>query len=126
MCHAAPDFTILLPTDVGAPAEARRHVRARACARHHAEVIDASCLVASELVTNAVLHGYPPICLRVHCDEDEDLEISVGDGDRQLPELLLAPADALGGRGVMVVASLSTSWGVTATDGGKVVWSRLR
>lgn len=125
MCPLTPELTTVLTTGLGAPAEARSLVDACACHRHHSGSVAALTLIVSELVTNAVLHGCPPICLRLRCDEATGLEAVVGDGDQAPPRLLAPPPDALGGRGMELVDLLSLSWGSVPTTGGKTVWSRV-
>lgn len=125
MCHLTPELTTVLATGLDAPAEARALVAACACRRHHRDSVAASVLIVSELVTNALLHGRPPICLRLRCDEATGLEIGVGDGDQAPPRLLAPAPDALGGRGMELVDLLSASWGSVLTTGGKTVWSRV-
>jgi GAF domain-containing protein len=84
-------------------------------------------LVASELVTNAVLHGTPPISLEfVH--GHGVLRVAVGDSSLMPPVLGRPAADAMTGRGLGLVASLASDWGVgpAADHGrGKVVWADL-
>ena len=89
-----------------------------------------AALIVSELVTNAadasiVLPGHPPLTLRLLATT-QALVIEVGDhspGDLAP----LAPSDtAECGRGLTVVAALSTRWGSERTSRHhKTVWAEL-
>src|SRR5438270_2896261 len=82
-------------------------------------------LVVAELVTNAILHGSPPVTLRVQMGDD-GVRIDVEDSGRQRPMAVRGGVDAMTGRGLNLVSCLSTEWGVTAADGeGKVVWAKV-
>ncbi|NKY41276.1 ATP-binding protein [Cellulomonas septica] len=85
-------------------------------------------LLVSELVTNAVAHADPPVTLRVDVD-DVRTRVEVTDGARDEPVLRNPPPTALGGRGVMFIDRLSSSWGTTPEEDGvavKAVWFELR
>ena len=84
-------------------------------------------LLVSELVTNAVAHADPPVVLRVHVDE-ERTRVEVTDGVRDVPVVRDPPPTALGGRGVMFVDRLASSWGTSEEEGeaAKAVWFELR
>ena len=85
---------------------------------------DAEFIVA-ELVTNALLHGAPPVVLRVR-RSPETVRLDVEDQGRQRPVLMRTRTDAMTGRGLGLVGYLARTWGVEATaDGGKVVWAEL-
>jgi serine phosphatase RsbU (regulator of sigma subunit)/anti-sigma regulatory factor (Ser/Thr protein kinase) len=81
-------------------------------------------LVVAELVTNAVLHGAPPVTLRV-LQLAHDVRIEVEDEGRHRPIPVRAGPDAMTGRGLNLVACLSTRWGVDPTSDGKVVWAEV-
>ena len=89
--------------------------------------LDLLVLLVSELVTNAVAHADPPVVLRVHVDE-ERTRVEVTDGVRDVPVVRDPPPTALGGRGVMFVDRLASSWGTSEEDGdaAKAVWFELR
>lgn len=85
---------------------------------------DAS-LIASELLANAVLHGRPPIEVRV-ARLAEGLRIDVrdsGEGDI-VPPHEVEPL-AQGGLGLRVVSHLASRWGVDPLPDGKTVWAEL-
>jgi DNA-binding response OmpR family regulator len=87
--------------------------------------IDDPLLVVSELVTNAVTHAASECALRLLLSET-GLRIEVGDGSSASPDPLAAAADDEHGRGLFLVAALSSAWGVEASaEGGKVVWAEL-
>lgn len=88
------------------------------------EQADEALLVASELVSNAVLHARTTIQLRVACS-DSTVRVEVYDENSRLPTLAPCPADATSGRGLSLVASLSSGWGIESRDDGKVVWATL-
>ena len=82
-------------------------------------------LVVAELVTNALLHGEPPVTLRVTRAGD-DVRLEVDDQGRQRPVVLRSDHDAMTGRGLGLVAHLARSWGVDPLpSGGKTVWAEL-
>ena len=79
-------------------------------------------LVASELVTNAITHGLPPIELRLHRSSDE-VVLEVSDGSPVRPRRQRPRADVAGGRGLAIVETLSRRWGVRTLPEGKSVWA---
>jgi anti-sigma regulatory factor (Ser/Thr protein kinase) len=82
-------------------------------------------LIVSELVTNAVRHGRPPVELRLRRAVDR-LFVDVHDAAAAPPRMRHAgPADD-SGRGLLIVATLSERWGTRHTDNGKSVWCRVR
>ncbi|TQJ46819.1 SpoIIE family protein phosphatase [Streptomyces sp. SLBN-115] len=78
-------------------------------------------LVVSELVTNAIRYGAPPIRLRLI--RDRSLICEVSDGSSTSPHLRRAHAFDEGGRGLLLVAQLTQRWGSRQTDRGKTIWA---
>ncbi len=77
-------------------------------------------LVVSELVTNAVRYGDPPIQLRlIH---DRVLICEVSDSSSTAPHLRRARVFDEGGRGLLLVAQLTERWGTRQTAVGKTIW----
>jgi anti-sigma regulatory factor (Ser/Thr protein kinase) len=125
MCTTTPRAERELPVSYEAPALARSFLRSSTCVDHHSSVLDDAVLLVSELVTNSVLHGGPPVVVAVDCD-GEALQVRVRDGSSTMPEPREADRDAEGGRGLELVANLSADWGVDPEDGGKHVWFVLQ
>jgi anti-sigma regulatory factor (Ser/Thr protein kinase) len=126
MCAVTQPAEIHLPTTTHAPASARAFLRAAACSEHNARVLDEAELLVSELATNAVLHGAPPVTVRVECDGSVGLCVSVTDHDPHPPRELAAGPDDESGRGITLVDLISDRWGVHQHLGdGKEVWFRL-
>ncbi len=102
---------------------ARAHVRSALAGldRHRIEIAE---LLVSELVTNAVAHAHSAPLMRIDV-ADQDVQVVVQD-DAPGPVVLQdAAEDAPGGRGLLLVDSLATSWGWTPTADGKRVWFTL-
>ncbi|MFD3589424.1 SpoIIE family protein phosphatase [Streptomyces sp. NPDC058683] len=78
-------------------------------------------LVVSELVTNAIRYGEPPIQLRLI--RDRALICEVSDGSSTSPHLRRAHAYDEGGRGLLLVAQLTQRWGSRQTGSGKTIWA---
>lgn len=78
-------------------------------------------LILSELVTNAIRYGAPPVTVRlVH---DRFLICEVSDGSSTAPRLRRAATTEEGGRGLFLVAQFAHRWGTRYTPGGKVIWT---
>jgi len=84
---------------------------------------DVALLLTSELVTNAILHARTPVELSVVVEGDKVL-VCVGDR-LEVSDALVAHDHSRtrpGGRGLALVADLSSAWGTHAHVGGKTVW----
>ncbi|TDD21024.1 hypothetical protein E1287_40900 [Actinomadura sp. KC06] len=86
------------------------------------------CLIASELVTNALRYASEEdgdVILRVGRTEDDALWMEVQDGTRELPHVQEAEMFSEVGRGLMLVDHFSRCWGVRplADKAGKVVFA---
>ncbi|MFD9037539.1 SpoIIE family protein phosphatase [Streptomyces bottropensis] len=77
-------------------------------------------LVVSELVTNAIRYGQPPIRLRLI--RDTSLICEVSDANTSAPHMRRARAFDEGGRGLLLVAQLTQGWGTRHTTDGKTIW----
>jgi hypothetical protein len=121
-----------LPT---APACARGHVRAVAHEWGLPGLADTAELLASELVTNSV-QAYERSPLRADraavpvvrlwlVSDRLSLVIHVWDACDEMPVRQDAGPDEIGGRGLLLVETLSREWGAYREAGGKVVWVAL-
>jgi anti-sigma regulatory factor (Ser/Thr protein kinase) len=104
--------------------DARRFVVAVLAGSPLAGMAEVAELCVSELVTNAVLYGHPPLELLVLMAGDR-VRVEVRDANAQLPVALPAQPEAMSGRGLGLVAELAGSVGVTALAAGKSVWFEL-
>jgi GAF domain-containing protein/anti-sigma regulatory factor (Ser/Thr protein kinase) len=112
-----------LEADPAAVSRARANV-ARQLAVWGLEELDFLAeLVVSELVTNAIRYGRPPIRLRlIH---DRTLLCEVSDAGSTTPHLRRARVFDEGGRGLLLVAQLAERWGTRHARRGKTVWAEL-
>lgn len=85
---------------------------------------DDALLLASELVTNVVLHARTDFIVRMAVT-DEAIRVAVMDANTRLPTRVKAPVDATSGRGLSIVDAVAQRWGVDAHPGGKTVWFEL-
>lgn len=86
--------------------------------------LDDAQLAATELVTNAVLHGRAPITVTITLDADR-LRVAVTDSSAVSPSFSLLDPTAVTGRGLMLVSSVADHWGVEPQADGKTVWMEL-
>jgi anti-sigma regulatory factor (Ser/Thr protein kinase) len=90
------------------------------------DLVECAELGTSELVTNALLHARPPLTVRVRGTREHP-RVEVRDGSAEVPILpLVVPGEEdlllTFGRGLGIVASCSTAWGVELEEDGKTVW----
>ncbi|HTJ71386.1 MAG TPA: SpoIIE family protein phosphatase [Actinospica sp.] len=110
-----------LETDYPVVAEARRLATAQLEEWGLGEFNFVTELVVSELVTNALRYGLEPIQLRLIYDRTLICEVS--DSNSTSPHLRRARIFDEGGRGLMLVAQLTTKWGTRHTATGKTIWT---
>ena len=129
MCDTTVRAELLLPMESTSPAAARAFAKRSGCTAHALDLLDDALLLISELVTNSVLHGGPPIVLAIDCD-GQGLHVRVRDGSTAIPAAVSRGAYAENGRGLTLVQLLSDTWGVEpvgdAYGPGKEVWFELR
>ncbi|MFL5862715.1 MAG: ATP-binding protein [Solirubrobacteraceae bacterium] len=112
-----------LPRDRSCAIVARRLVEGHARDDLDDRQIESAMLIASELATNALLHGVGQIVLIVSRHADR-LRIEITDQGRPR-HLAVVPEGrrGIGGRGLWIVEQLATAWGTT--DGTARVWAEL-
>lgn len=113
---------VTLPADPTGPRRARQ--LATECALEHGVPPEDLSLVVSELVTNALRYGQPPVELEIdsceHC-----VTVLVCDGGTGRPVARAADEQDEGGRGLLLVTSLASDTGVRPSPPGKAVWAEL-
>lgn len=110
----------LRPEPAGAAA-ARRFVTTTLTAWGCQNLVEATTLLVSEVVTNSILHARSDIELRV-AQHGQGLRVEVRDSSQHQPTVRAIDEDASSGRGLAIVEMLATAWGVTHLPDGKVVW----
>ncbi|MFL6270512.1 MAG: ATP-binding protein, partial [Actinomycetes bacterium] len=89
-------------------------------------LVDRAVLLASELVTNAVIHARTELRLQLELRGDL-LHLAVRDGNPRMLRLVIVPGpQAEGGRGLWLVDQLARAWGVNRHPDGGGHGPRLR
>jgi len=122
-----PDFT--LGSGPSGVHEARRWAVEACTEMGRDDLTECAELGVSELIGNAILHGEPPVRMRMR-GTPEHPRIEVSDGSSRPPVIPeehtrhLIEDDPLitFGRGLDIVARCSTAWGADVDENGKVVW----
>ncbi|MET7652892.1 MULTISPECIES: ATP-binding protein [unclassified Streptomyces] len=125
------EYSLYIPSDPRAVTVCRRTLRLILTLHGLIHLIDTAELLASELVSNAVLHTKGPACLRLRF-RDGVLQIGAWDADPEPPEPPGRPedlADAENGRGMALVRACSVLWHWQPLSRmghrGKLVWCEL-
>ncbi|MFE7974316.1 ATP-binding protein [Streptomyces shenzhenensis] len=129
---ASASWRIALPHTTAAVPVARALVRSALAELEHMADRDTAELLTAELVANAVEHtaGRGPIELVVEVRQS-GCQVEVHDPDPAPPGSLTHPTveepDVWqeGGRGLLLIRTLSSSCGHRPTESGKAVWFRL-
>ena len=106
------------------PRQAREAVEHWARRSGVERLADDLVLIVSELVTNAVRYGAPPVRVEVALGDDL-VTVAVVDAAPQRPAVRQAGHDAEGGRGLLLIDLLAAEHGVRADPPGKAVWAAL-
>jgi anti-sigma regulatory factor (Ser/Thr protein kinase) len=89
-------------------------------------LVDDVQLGTSELITNAVRHAGTDLAVSLRLDTRLVVEVRDSDPDLRHPGAALDhDLLATSGRGLHIVAAISSDWGVTSIPGGKAVWFAL-
>lgn len=112
--------TCPLPADPRFVSHARRFVRTTLASWGLTGLVDSTQLIVSELVTNALKHGWPPVELRLL--RGRTLVVEVADGSPATPAPRTATPDEDTGRGLQLIKRFAYRWGTRPTPYGKIVW----
>jgi anti-sigma regulatory factor (Ser/Thr protein kinase) len=88
---------------------------------HREHVADLVTLLTSEIVTNAVMHARSVLDLKVDCLHD-CVRVCVHDRGEGVPVRRHVSIEAASGRGLALVDTLASRWGVDPEPPGKTVW----
>jgi len=114
-----------LPQDLGSVRDARRFVRGALAEWELQPLLDDALLVVSELAANAIAHAGSDYRVRLTTSSGS-LRIEVRDGGFGTPEPQPKSLTNERGRGLLMVAAISASWGIERSEGGrKLVWAEL-
>lgn len=123
----APRRTVTLNPVPDAPAQSRQFAQETCRLWGIDRVAGLAELVASELVTNAVIHARTRLDLTLRLADDK-LNVAVRDGD---PRPMFRGTDNGGrptdehGRGLLLLDAMADLWGSSPTADGKVVWATI-
>jgi len=112
-----------LPRASGAASTARSLLAEWFGAEMDEDLLHSAQLLASELATNAYVHGQGAIELRAALDEDRLLVEVTDEGSGFEREVGARSLDELGGRGLGIVDAEASRWGIH--EGTTHVWFEL-
>ncbi|HSA52117.1 MAG TPA: SpoIIE family protein phosphatase [Yinghuangia sp.] len=121
--HVSPRDVVTweFPADPAAVAAARDTATRQLAAWGLESLAFSTELVVSELVTNAIRYAGGPIALRLI--RDRMLVCEVSDPSNTQPRMRRAHSTDEGGRGLFLVAQLTTRWGSRYRHTGKTIWT---
>jgi ABC-type transporter Mla MlaB component len=118
-------LSLALDPVVGAARRSRELVT-EACGRwDRPELAGPACIVITEMVNNVVAHARTPMTVLLARHGDA-MSVAVRDESPVAPRFAgpVAPT-SYGGRGLLLIDSVSSRWGNLELDDGKVVWAVL-
>ncbi|HLN78126.1 MAG TPA: response regulator [Nocardioidaceae bacterium] len=119
------EATLDLPQALTSARRAREFVSEKVMEWSLEQLLDDALLVASELAANAITHADSACRIRLSLNP-ATLRIDVLDTGTGTPEPQPASATEEHGRGLHLVAALTTAWGLEVLPGeGKLVWAEL-
>lgn len=114
------------PADLSSVGGARRWVRETLEGKvgGSEELVDLAMLLTSEVVTNSLVHGRSGVEVSIDRRPDR-IRIGVTDSDQGFIRRRAPALGSQSGRGVELVESMSSGWGVNRFVSGKQVWFDL-
>jgi MEDS: MEthanogen/methylotroph, DcmR Sensory domain len=106
-----------------APRDARHFVADTLRSWGYDELVPSASLVTTELVTNTVIHAASDAVVTITSTGDT-VRVAVRDFSRATPAFS-PPTTTVGGRGLRLIAALTTRWGTDIVSDGKIVWSLM-
>jgi anti-sigma regulatory factor (Ser/Thr protein kinase) len=116
--------TIRLELGRDVPGRAREWVRGICATCGLDALADDAALMVSELVTNVFLHAHTDCRIRAELG-DRMMCVEVADQDERVVRPVSSADGSERGRGLHIVAALSSAWGVHYQPAGKTVWFTL-
>jgi len=116
---------VTLPAATDSVSAARRFVLESLTDMDATGACDDAVTLVSELATNAVIHARTTYTVAVS-REGDTVRVGVHDLSAVLPRRRAYGLDATTGRGLRLVASMSSDWGIEAESEGKAVWFEVR
>ncbi len=116
-------YVVGLPRSAQAAAVARSALSGWFADELDAGLLHRALLIASELATNAYLHGHGTIELRAELDENRLLVEVIDEGAGFEHEVRERDFERVGGRGLAIVEAEASRWGIR--EGTTHVWFEL-
>ena len=113
--------TQTFPPEPASVRAARRWLAAALTERGLDSASDAAASLVSELATNCVIHARTPFTVDV-AQQGDVVRVSVSDTSPVQARMRSYGVDSTTGRGLRLVASLASTWGVEGDRSGKTVW----
>jgi DNA-binding NarL/FixJ family response regulator len=101
--------------------EARTDLRSALASRVDANTLEVVELLTTELVINSVEHAGTKASVAAELHRNK-VRVAVSDDGPGIPRRSDPSADVESGRGLVIVESLASDWGVDRSEGGKTVW----
>lgn len=126
MFAPSPQLQLVLDRSPTSVREVRSKLRKLVPAGRSDKVIDDVVLLASELVTNAMIHTVGAVGVRAWRSAASEWRVEVSDESQaRLRVPTMPPVSSVSGRGLSIVDTLSTRWGSVDTAGGKRTWFEI-
>lgn len=113
----------ITPADARIVGEVRHVVHGWLTHRGLPSLVDSACLLTSEIVTNALIHGSGRTLRFAAEHQLSFVAIRVADGSAGRPRVLHPATDEECGRGMLLVEALAEEWGVS--QDGTETWCTL-
>ncbi|MGE0818362.1 MAG: ATP-binding protein [Candidatus Nanopelagicales bacterium] len=116
-----------LPPAIDSPARSREFLRQSLTAWGLSDLVDDALLLVSELASNALLHARSSMVVTASWSPGAGvLRVTVRDDQQEgEPTVRHADSQATSGRGLEIVATVSSRWGILRDHDGKAVWFEL-